>query len=185
MAKPKTKKWIEITGPKIFNEVPIGQTAYLDAKNLKGRKVKVNLSNLIGDFSKQHINLGFKIKDVVDEKAITEVESFKIQKQYIVRRVRRGSSKIESINDIKLKDGAKVRIKSVCITAFASQTQQKKGLQAKLSENVEKLCAEYNFEALVLALCSDKIKNSVHSKLNKTYPVRFFEVYSVQPLAKQ
>ncbi len=183
MAKPKTKKWIEVTAPKIFNEVSIGETVYFEPKGLEGRKVYVNLSNLIGDFSKQYITLGFRIKGIVDEKAVTEVESFKVQRQYVVRRVRRRSSKIESVNDMELKDSTKVRVKSVCITAFASQTKQKKALKAKVSESINKLCSGYNFEALILALCSEKIKNTIHSRLNKTYPVRFFEVCSVEPLS--
>ena len=71
----------------------------------------------------------------------------------------------------------------MCITAFTCQDKQRKALKAKISETIAKLCSEYNFEALILALCADKVKNTVHSKLNKTYPVRYFEVHMVKPRA--
>jgi ribosomal protein S3AE len=179
--KPKAKKWVKIVAPKIFNEAELGESLVLEPKSLVGRVVHVPLSVLVGDFSKQHLILSFKITEIKDGVAYTETSKFTVSNAHIVRRTRRRATKIDSVRTITIKDNTKVRIKTIVITPFRTQRFQKHSLIMELGKSIEEMCKDYNFEALVLALCSNKIQVDLQTKLKKVYPVKYLEIRGLEP----
>jgi ribosomal protein S3AE len=182
--KLKTKKWVKIVAPKMFNECELGESLVMEPKSLIGRVITVPLSTLIGDFSKQHMLLSFKIDDIKENIAQTSVKNFTVSKSHIIRRTRRRSTKADSVETITIKDNKKAIIKTVVITPFRTQKFQKRSLLVALKENLENMCKNYNFEALILALCSNKLQADLQTKLKKVYPVKYLEIRSLEMVKK-
>jgi len=89
--------WYKILAPKVFNEQEIGQTL---GSNLVGRVVKLPLSRLIDDITKQHIHLFLRLKEVEDGVVRTEIKGYELSRAYLARLVRRRTSRIDSIDRV-------------------------------------------------------------------------------------
>jgi small subunit ribosomal protein S3Ae len=180
--KPKTKKWVKLVAPKIFNDAELGETLSSQPSKMVGKVIDTSLANLIGDFSKQH----FKIKLIVDEvkegTGTTKIKSIYVSQSHIVRRVRKGSSKIEVGQKVNLKNGDEIMIKTILITVFNAHNAQVKALRKKLQENIIKIVKNHTLESLVIDICANKVQSEIISKLKKTYPIKYLEVIEVEVL---
>jgi len=177
--KPKTKKWVKIVSPKIFNEIELGETLTSQPSKVKGKIIDVSIANLIGDFSKQHFRLRLIIDEVKENVGITKIKSLYVSKPHIIRRIRKGASKIDFSEKVKIKGGTEVIAKVILLTSFKAHQTQVRMLRERLKEHIEKTFANYNIEALVLALCANKIQAEAQTKLKKTYPIKYLEVREV------
>lgn len=177
--KPKSKKWIKIVSPKIFNETELGETLTSEPSKVKGKTIITSLASLIGDFSKQHFKLKFVVDDVKEGVGSTKIKSLYVSKSHIVRRIRRGASKVEVIEKIKLKGDKEVVTKTLLVTTFRAHKTQVQLLRKGLRDQIKKSFAKYNLDALVLALCANKIQSELQTKLKKTYPIKYLEVREV------
>lgn len=178
--RAKTKRWISIHAPKIFNEVVIGKTLVLEPQKAIGRTVELNLSNLLNDMSKSHFHIKLRINSIKENEAFTEIIKYELSRIMLSRIVRRRTSKIESIDDITTQDEKKARIKSFAITLKKASSLQRTSVRNKLSKMIRKIASNYNFEALVLGAVSEKIQNDITKKLKKVYPLRKVEIRMIQ-----
>lgn len=174
--KVKTKKWIPIHAPKIFNEVIIGETITSDPQKVIGKTVELKLSILLRDMSKSHIQIKLVIDRIKDEEAYTQIIKYSLSRIMLSRIVRRRTSKVESVDDITTQDGKRIRIKSFAITLKKATSFQKTSVRNKLSKMIRRIASEYNFEAFVLGAVSDKIQSDINKKLKKIYPLRKVEI---------
>lgn len=180
--KPKSKKWIKIVAPKIFNNAELGETLSIQPSKIKGKVIDTSLANLIGDFSKQHFKIKLVVDDVKDSIGTTEIKSIYVSRSHIVRRVRKGASKIEVGQKVKLKNDEEVLIKTILITVFNAHNAQVKALRKKLQDQVIKIVKNHTSDSLVLAICANKIQSEILSKLKKTFPIKYLEIIEVKIL---
>jgi small subunit ribosomal protein S3Ae len=174
--KVKTKKWVPIHAPKIFNEVIIGETITSDPKKVIGKTVELKLSILLRDMSKSHIQIKLVIDSIKDDGVYTQIVKYSLSRIMLSRIIRRRTSKVESVDDVTTQDGKRIRIKSFAITLKKATSLQKTSVRNKLSKLIRKTASEYNFEAFVLGAVSDKIQSDINKKLKKVYPLRKVEI---------
>ena len=177
--KLKSKKWIKIVSPKIFNEAELGETLTNQPSGVKGKVVEASLASLIGDFSKQHFKLKFVVEDVKEGVGRTRIKSLYVSRPHIVRRIRKGASKIDLVEKIKLKGETEVVTKTILITAFRAHRNQVQILRKRLKEQIQRMFVKYNLDALVLALCANKVQSELQTRLKKTYPIKYLEIREV------
>lgn len=178
----KGKIWYKIHAPKIFNEKEIGETVGTDEASIMGRTVNLPLSEITGDVTKHYIKLSMKIVDVKGEHAYTEITEYGLVKQYLTRMLRRHSSKIEAVNDVKLDDGKMYRIKSVTITFSKADASQKSAIYHALHKEMEKRTVNGNLPNLVLAFSTGKVQKEVSEIVRKIFPVKIIEVRKIEML---
>ncbi|MCD6403776.1 hypothetical protein DRN62_03860 [Nanoarchaeota archaeon] len=169
--------WYKILAPKVFNEQEIGQTL---GSNLVGRVVKLPLSRLIDDITKQHIHLFLRLKEVEDGVVRTEIKGYELSRAYLARLVRRRTSRIDSIDKVKTKDGKEIVVKSMLITAHKATQRQRYLLRKRLSQYIQKVVPEYNWEAFILALAVGRFQSEIKRRLKKIYPIRHAEIRKVE-----
>jgi len=178
--KVKGKTWFKIHAPKIFNERDIGETIGNDADSIKGRILSLPLSEVTGDITKHHIKIGLKIVDVKGLEAYTEPIEYNISRQYFSRLVRRRSSKIEVINDVKLKDDQTFRIKTVVVTAYKADSRQKSSLHRDVHKEMEKRATQLDFPSLIIAFSTGKLQREIGEIVRKVFPIKMIEVRKVE-----
>lgn len=176
----KKKSWYKIVAPRSFKNVELGETPAYDPKSLVGRTIIVSARDLVSDAKKEFLKVKLKIDKVANGNAETKIVQLEIPRPYLTRIIRRRTSKVESIDDVTTSDGKKIRIKTVAITRYRTQTTKKKIIRKALSEEVKKVVSTNKFDRLVMGIISGKIQNSLMLLLKKIYPLRYLEVRKLE-----
>jgi small subunit ribosomal protein S3Ae len=172
----KTKRWVDIMAPSMFGEQKIGETLSSDPESIVGRTIEVPLSKLIGDFSKQHVNLKFQVTDVSDKKANTRFLGHSITREYMRSLIRRKTTRIEGVSDIVTKDGVKVRIKAIALALGRAQTLQEKLIRKIMQDVAARYAKNMEFDKFIHDVVVGRIPSAMYRESGKIYPLKRMEV---------
>lgn len=171
--KWREKKWITVNAPDSFNNVPIAYVPITDDENARGRVLEVTLYDILkGDPSQHQYKMYFQINKVVDDKASSIFKRFEYSKEFLRSLVRRGSSKINFIIDVKTKDGYIFRIKMIALTHRQLNTSRKHSLRLIAREIINKTVPEMTIDQFVQATCYGKINSDIMAAAKKVIRIR-------------
>jgi len=171
--KWREKRWITVNAPESFNVVPIAYVPITDDENAIGRVLEVTLYDILkGDPSQHQYKMYFQIDKVDGDKASTIFKRFEYSKEFLRSLVRRGSSKINFIIDIKTKDGYIFRIKVIALTHRQLNTSRKHALRLIAKDVIEKTIPDMTIEQFVQATCYSKINSDIMAAFKKVIRVR-------------
>jgi small subunit ribosomal protein S3Ae len=171
--KWREKKWITVNAPDSFNNVPIAYVPITDDENAPGRVLEVTLYDILkGDPSQHQYKMYFQIDKVQDEKASSIFKRFEYSKEFLRSLVRRGSSKINFIIDVKTKDGYIFRIKVIALTHRQLNTSRKHDLRLIARDIINKTVPEMTIDQFVQATCYGKINSDIMAATKKVIRIR-------------
>jgi len=171
--KWREKRWVTVTAPDSFNNVPIAYIPITDDENAVGRVLEVTLYDILkGDPSQHQYKIYFQIDKVDGEKATTIFKRYEYSKEFLRSLVRRGSSKINFVIDIKTKDGYVFRIKVIALTHRQLNTSRKHALRLITRDVINKTIPEMTIEQFVQATCYSKINSDIMAAFKKVIRVR-------------
>ena len=171
--KWREKKWITVNAPDSFNNVPIAYVPITDEENAPGRVLEVTLYDILkGDPSQHQYKMYFQLDKVQDEKASTIFKRFEYSKEFLRSLVRRGSSKINFITDVKTKDGFVFRIKVIALTHRQLNTSRKHALRLIMRDIINKTVPEMTIDQFVQATCYGKINSDIMAATKKVIKIR-------------
>ncbi len=171
--KWREKRWITVNAPESFNVVPIAYVPITDDKNAIGRVLEVTLYDILkGDPSQHQYKMYFQIDKVDGEKASTIFKRFEYSKEFLRSLVRRGSSKINFIMDIKTKDGYIFRVKVIALTYRQLNTSRKHALRLIVRDVINKTVPEMTVDQFVQATCYSKINSDIMAAFKRVIRVR-------------
>jgi len=115
--KKAAKQVVTIYSPEYFGYKEIGTTLVYDPKEAIGRTLWASLYTLTGDFAKQYMLIRFKIVRVKDDlTAETIFYGHEYGREFLRSLVRRGTTRIDGIFNLKTKDGFELRAHSIALT---------------------------------------------------------------------
>ena len=171
--KWREKKWITVNAPDSFNNVPIAYIPITDDENASGRVLEVTLYDILkGDPSQHQYKMYFQLDKVEDDKASSIFKRFEYSKEFLRSLVRRGSSKINFIIDVKTKDGYIFRIKVIALTHRQLNTSRKHALRLIARDVINKQVPDMTIEQFVQATCYSKINSDIMAAFKKVIRVR-------------
>ncbi len=171
--KWREKRWITVNAPESFNVVPIAYVPITDDENAIGRVLEVTLYDILkGDPSQHQYKMYFQIDKVDGDKASTIFKRFEYSKEFLRSLVRRGSSKINFIIDIKTKDGYIFRVKVIALTHRQLNTSRKHALRLIARDVINKTVPDMTVEQFVQATCYSKINSDIMAAFKKVIRVR-------------
>ena len=171
--KWREKRWITIHAPESFNVVPIAYVPITDDENAIGRVLEVTLYDILkGDPSQHQYKMYFQIDKINGDKASTIFKRFEYSKELLRSLVRRGSSKINFIIDIKTKDGYIFRIKVIALTHRQLNTSRKHALRLIIKDVINNTVPQMTVEQFVQATCYSKINSDIMAAIKKIIRVR-------------
>lgn len=185
-AKPKSgkdtwskKSWYNVLVPGVFGDDVIAEIPSLKDSALIGRTIKVSLSDLTKNFKHMHTTVMLKITGIDGKKAKTEYAGQEILKDALARLIRRWSSRVDSNQNIQLKD-KKIRLKMTLITAKKANTKVREILRAlTIKTSSDMLCGRTIDEA-VMDMNTEKLTRLIHEAANKIFPVKDVEIRKVE-----
>jgi len=171
--KWREKRWITVNAPESFNVVPIAYVPITDDENAIGRVLEVTLYDILkGDPSQHQYKMYFQIDKVDGDKASTIFKRFEYSKEFLRSLVRRGSSKINFIIDIKTKDGYIFRVKVIALTHRQLNTSRKHALRLIAKDVINKTVPGMTVDQFVQATCYSKINSDIMAAFKKVIKVR-------------
>ncbi|MEE9535281.1 MAG: 30S ribosomal protein S3ae [Nitrosopumilaceae archaeon] len=171
--KWREKKWITVIAPDSFNNVPIAYIPITDEENAKGRVIEVTLFDILkGDTSQHQYKIYFQIDKVEGDKATSIFKRYEYAKEFLRSLVRRGSSKITFVSEVKTKDGYIFRIKIIALTHRQLNTSRKHALRLIAKEVMEKTIPQMTIDQFVQATCYGKINSDIMAAAKKVIRMR-------------
>ncbi|MFB5606439.1 MAG: 30S ribosomal protein S3ae [Nitrosarchaeum sp.] len=171
--KWREKKWVTVSAPDSFNNVPIAYVPITDDENAVGRVLEVTLYDILkGDPSQHQYKIYFQINKVDGDKATTMFKRYEYSKEFLRSLVRRGSSKINFIIDIKTKDGYIFRIKILALTHRQLNTSRKHALRLIARDVINNTVPQMTIDQFVQATCYSKINSDIMAAFKKVIRVR-------------
>ena len=171
--KWRDKRWVTVQAPDSFNNVPIAYVPITDDENASGRVIEITLFDILkGDPSQHQYKLYFQLHKVEGEIATTIFKRFEYSKEFLRSLVRRGSSKINFIIDIKTKDGYVFRVKVIALTHRPLNTSRKHALRIIARDVINKTVPEMTIDQFVQATCYSKINSDIMAAFKRVIKVR-------------
>ncbi len=171
--KWREKRWITVHAPESFNVVPIAYVPITGDENAIGRVLEVTLYDILkGDPSQHQYKMYFQIDKIDGDKASTIFKRFEYSKEFLRSLVRRGSSKINFIIDIKTKDGYIFRVKVIALTHRQLNTSRKHALRLIARDVINKTVPDMTVDQFVQATCYSKINSDIMAAFKKVIRVR-------------
>ena len=171
--KWREKRWVTVNAPDSFNNVPIAYVPITDDENAVGRVIEITLFDILkGDPSQHQYKLYFQINKVDGEIAKTIFKRFEYSKEFLRSLVRKGSSKITFIIDIKTKDGYVFRVKVIALTHRPLNTSRQHALRIIARDVINKTIPEMTIDQFVQATCYSKINSDIMAAFKRVIRVR-------------
>ena len=171
--KWREKKWVTVSAPDSFNNVPIAYVPITDEENAAGRVLEVTLYDILkGDPSQHQYKIYFQINKVEGDKATTIFKRYEYSKEFLRSLVRRGSSRINFVIDIKTKDGYVFRIKILALTHRQLNTSRKHALRLIARDVINNTVPQMTIDQFVQATCYSKINSDIMAAFKKVIKVR-------------
>ncbi len=174
--KQKKKTWYEILAPREFNNQTIGETVAFNSDSLIGRTTSFNLMNLTRDMKKQNMVVKFKIKEVKDGKALTEIVGYNMVPAYVKRVIRTGRTKIDDSVKYVTRDKIKVRIKPLILTRSIINKSVVKCLRKQSREFLKEFIEKQDYENIFSSIISYIVQRKLKSFLRKISPIAVCEI---------
>ena len=171
--KWKAKRWFSIRAPRNpWSFKVIGETFAEEEEMLVGRLFEMMQNELDGDFTKMHVKIKFRVKEVVGNDALTEFIGHDVMKDYVRRQIRRDRGKIDDTIDIVTDDGYFIRIKPFIVTRSRIKGSQKQETRSVARNEVIKFCSSSTWIGVQKALMDGSLEESVRNAVSKIQPVR-------------
>ena len=171
--KWKAKRWYTIRAPRQpWHFKVIGETLGEEDEFLIGRMYEITQQEVDGDFSKMHVKLKFRVKEVIGQDAITEFAGHEVLKDHVRRQVRRYRGKIDDVIDAITEDGYYVRIKPFLITQGRVKTSQKQGIRDACRDLVLQTAARSTWISLQKQILSGDLEKAIEAASRKVATIR-------------
>jgi small subunit ribosomal protein S3Ae len=171
--KWKAKRWYTIRAPRTpWSFRVIGETLAEEPSQLIGRNYEIIQNELDGDFSKMHVKVVFKVKDVLGNDAITEFVGHELLKDHVRRQVRRDRGKIDDTIDVVTEDGYYIRFKPLMISRARIKSSQKQKMRTIARDIILTTGATSTWFSLQTATLDGTLENKIKEAVSKIQPVR-------------
>lgn len=180
VVKKKKKVWYNIICPKDFGDFVIAETMASEPTHLMGRSVKVSLSELMGDPKKQNFQVTFKVIEVSEKTANTDLVRYELMPSYLRRMMRKERAKVEDSFTAVTKDNIKVRIKPMIITKSKTKRSVLTAIMMKTREHLSEVLKELKYAEFINDVISTKAQKTLREQLKKIYPVAVLEFRVVE-----
>ena len=171
--KWREKKWVTVIAPESFNNAPIAYVPITDEQKAIGRVIEVTLFDILkGDPSQYQFKIYFQISRIEGDKAYSIFKRYEYAKEFLRSLIRRGSSKVTFVLDVKTKDNYLFRLKVIALTHKKLNTSRKHALRLIAKDVMNKTIPEMTIDQFVQATCYCKINSDIMAAAKKVIRMR-------------
>ena len=185
----KTRKvkltWYPIRAPNYLGNGIVGETPVTKFGSPIDRVMKIPLNLITGNIRHIFIDVFLRIVDVKDGEAKTVYWGHELTRDRVERMVRKRTSRVDVITDVKTKDGVLLRIKPLIITDgradYSVQKEIRKRTEALLNENISKM----KLEEFLKDVFEGTLQKVINAKVKEVHPIKHVEIRKVEVLSME
>ena len=166
------KEWYDINTPPYFGGTTLGSVPSEDPNKLMGRIVETTLYDLTGDFSQQYLKLRFQVMGVTGAEASTVFKGHEYARDYLRSLVRRGSTRVDAIQNVTTKDGFKLRVSIVALSVIRLNKMQISSMRRVAREILTEKAKDLTFDQFAQEAVLGKIASDIYNVAKKITPLR-------------
>jgi len=170
--KWRMKEWYDIVSPAYFGGANLGTTPSSQVASLIGRTVEATLYDITGDFAQLYLKLYFTVTNITGKEAQTIFSGHEYSRDYLRSLVRRGSTRVDAIDDVKTQDGYDIRLSVVILPIGRLNTGQIAYLRRIVRDIIADKAKNLTFEHLVQEAVLGKIASDIYNEAKKIAPLR-------------
>lgn len=176
----KNKVWADIRAPVYIDDKSLGRTPANDIEGVIGRSIKITLMDLTNNYKDLNYHLTFKVSAVDGHLARTEFHEYELSRDFKRAQIRNHRSKIEGIFNLRLNDGAKVRMTTFVVTPKRAAQSVKKQMRQDMHVFLEEKLAGMSFPAFVDELLNGTIKSELYPVAEDNFSIKILDVAKVK-----
>ncbi len=176
----KRKSWYSVVAPDLFHNVDIGKIIATEPKTVPGKRIDTTVYDVTDDPKKAHMKLLLEITHLEGAKAHTKIREFELVRAYVRSLVRRRITKIEAVISVEGRDGIRLRIKPLIITASKCRSSQKGKIRRAMMRLIFELAKAKTFEEFLTDTIDEKIQKAVREEVKKIYPIKNVDIRRIQ-----
>ncbi|MCI4447133.1 MAG: 30S ribosomal protein S3ae [Pyrobaculum sp.] len=176
------KKWFSVHAPSYLGGVFIAEVPAAEPQKLLMRTLEVSLYDLTKDISHLPIKLKLQIHKVDGLQAFTRFKGLELTRDYIRSLVRKGTSKVTAITEVKTKDGWVMRVTVLAVTTHRIGTAQKSAMRKRIIETLTKKASEMDIGQFLKEALEGVMAADLFVAGKKIAPLRKVELAKIKVL---
>ncbi|MGC9049857.1 30S ribosomal protein S3ae [Pyrobaculum sp.] len=176
------KKWFNVHAPSYMGGVLVAEVPASEPQKLLMRTLEISLYDVTKDISHLPIKLRFQIHRVEGLRALTRFKGLELTRDYIRSLVRRGTSKVTAITNVRTKDGMVMKVTVMGITTHRVGTAQKSAMRKRIVETLAKKAAEMDVGQFLKEVTEGTLAADLFLAAKKIAPMRKVEVAKIKVL---
>jgi len=176
------KKWFSVYAPSYLGGVFIAEVPASEAQKMLMRTLEVSLYDLTKDISHLPIKLRFQIHRVDGLRASTRFKGLELTRDYLRSLVRRGTSKVAAVTEVRTKDGWVMRITVLAVTTHRIGSAQKSAMRKRMIETLVKKAAEMDIAQFLKEALEGTLAADLFVAGKKVAPLRKVELAKIKVL---
>ncbi|MGB6500624.1 MAG: 30S ribosomal protein S3ae [Thermoplasmata archaeon] len=177
--KWRSKHWIKVRAPGLFQHVELGETVATEVEQVVGRTIEATLPELSGtpDAGKAHVKLRFQIERLSgDGVAEARFIGHDLTSDYVRRLARRKRSKIDISVAVTTKDGVKFILKPVAVGEQRLQTRLRAELRHRIVEILTTHAQQRTAPQFVGDMLQGELSKALSHGVKSLYPLKKIEI---------
>lgn len=180
--KWKGKDWFDILAPKELGGSILSQTPTTDPKIILGRKIEVGVPEILNDRTKYYMKLKFRVIRIEGKSAETTFNGFECIREHLLRIVRKGNQKVETILTTNTKDGWLIKIKSLVVLNGNTTTTIQKNVRLFIENYLKDEANKNIMNELLRKVMTTETQMVIKRRGSRIYPIRFSEIARIKVL---
>ena len=176
------KKWFSVYAPSYLGGVFIAEVPVSEAQKMLMRTLEVSLYDLTKDISHLPIKLRFQIHRVDGLRASTRFKGLELTRDYLRSLVRRGTSKVAAVTEVRTKDGWVMRIAVLAVTTHRIGSAQKSAMRKRMVETLVKKAVEMDIAQFLKETLEGTLAADLFVAGKKIAPLRKVELAKIKVL---
>jgi len=152
--------------------VELGSIPSDDPNKLIGRITNATLYDITNDFAHQYLKMSFQVTEVDEKTAKTVFKGHEYSRDYLRSLVRRRTTRVDTVLNIKTKDGYRLRVAVCAFTLSRVKTSQEIAIRKIMRRIVTEKATTLPFDALSQEIVLGKIASDVYNETKKVAPLR-------------
>jgi small subunit ribosomal protein S3Ae len=176
------KKWFSAHAPSYLGGVFIAEVPAAEPQKLLMRTLEVSLYDLTKDISHLPIKLKFQIHKVDGLQAFTRFKGLELTRDYLRSLVRKGTSKVAAVAEVKTRDGWVMRVTVLAVTTHRIGTAQKSAMRKRMIETLMKKASEMDIGQFLKEALEGVMAADLFVAGKKIAPLRKVELAKIKVL---
>lgn len=177
-----SKRWYIAYAPSYLGGAAVAEVPASEPGKLTGRTLEISLFDLTKDISHLPVKLRFQINRVDGGNAYTRFKGLELTRDYIRSLVRRGTSKIAAYIDVETKDGWRLRLTVMGMTAASVSTSRKAAIRRAFAAAVLQKAPTMDIGALLKEVLEGSLAAELFVAAKRIYPMRKVEIAKIKVL---